>query len=47
MAAQINVHNSRRWIYVPRVPGSVKNPHSNNSVIMSLDLKAVTSPVNQ
>ena len=31
-AVQINVHHSnRRCLYVPRVPGSVKNPHNNNN----------------
>ena len=31
-AVQIHVHHSnRRCLYVPRVPGSVKNPHNNNS----------------
>ena len=30
-AVQIHVHHSnRRCLYVPRVPGSVKNPHNNN-----------------
>ena len=29
-AVQIHVHNNRRCLYVPRVPGSVKNPHNNN-----------------
>ena len=29
-AVQIHVHHSnRRCLYVPRVPGSVKNPHNN------------------
>ena len=48
-AVQIHVHHSNlRCLYVPRVPGSVKNPHNNNNnVILSLDLKEVTSPVNQ
>ena len=27
-AVQIHVHNNRRCLYVPRVPGSVKNPHT-------------------
>ena len=28
-AVQIHVHHSnRRYLYVPRVPGSVKNPHN-------------------
>ena len=26
---QIHVHNSRHCLHVPRVPGSVKNPHNN------------------
>ena len=30
-AVQIHVHNNRRCHYVPRVPGSVKNPHNNNN----------------
>ena len=30
-AVQIHVHNNRRYLYVPRVPGSVKNPHNNNN----------------
>ena len=31
-AVQINVHHSnRRCLYVPRVPGSVKNLHNNNN----------------
>ena len=30
-AVQIHVHNKRRCLYVPRVPGSVKNPHNNNN----------------
>ena len=30
-AVQIHVHHSnRRCLYVPRVPGSVKNPQNNN-----------------
>ena len=29
---QIQVHNNRRCLCVPRVPGSVKNPHNNNSL---------------
>ena len=30
-AVQIHVHHSNRGcLYVPRVPGSVKNPHNNN-----------------
>ena len=29
-AVQIHVHNNRRCLYVPRVPGSVKIPHNNN-----------------
>ena len=30
-AVQIHLHHSnRRCIFVPRVPGSVKNPHNNN-----------------
>ena len=32
---------------MPRVPGTVKNPYNSNSVILSLDLKEVASPVNQ
>ena len=31
-AVQIHLHHSnRRCLYVPRVPGSVKNPHNNKS----------------
>ena len=31
-AVQLHVHHSnRRCLYVPRVPGSVKNPHNNNN----------------
>ena len=30
-AVQIHVHNNRRCLYVPWVPGSVKNPHNNNN----------------
>ena len=30
-AVQIHAHNNRRCLYVPRVPGSVKNPHNNNN----------------
>ena len=26
-AVQIHVHNNRRFLYVPQVPGSVKSPH--------------------
>ena len=33
-AVQIHVHNNRRCLYVPRVPGSVKNPHNNNMVFI-------------
>ena len=30
-AVQIHVHHSnRRYLYMPRVPGSIKNPHNNN-----------------
>ena len=29
---QIHVHNNRRCLHVPRVRGSVKNPHNNNSL---------------
>ena len=25
------VHDNRRCLYVPRVPGSIKNPHNNNN----------------
>ena len=32
-AVQIHLHHSnRRCLYVPRVPGSVKNPHNNNNI---------------
>ena len=35
-AAQIHVHHSNRHcLYVPRVPGSVKNQHNNNCKIAS------------
>ena len=30
-AVQIHAHNNRRCLYVPRVPGSVKNLHNNNN----------------
>ena len=30
-AVQIHVHNNRRCLCVPRVPGSVKNLHNNNN----------------
>ena len=30
-AVQIPVHNNRRCLCVPRVPGSVKNPHKHNN----------------
>ena len=30
-AVQIHVHSNRRCLYVPQVPGSVKNPHNNNN----------------
>ena len=30
-AVQMHVHNNRRCLYVPLVPGSVKNPHNNNN----------------
>ena len=29
-AVQIHIHNNHRCLYVPRVPGSVKNPHNDN-----------------
>ena len=35
-AVQIHLHHSnRRCLYVPRVPGSVKNPHNNNNISSS------------
>ena len=34
-AVQIYVHNNRRYLYVPRVPGSVKNPHNNMQFILA------------
>ena len=34
-AVQIHVHNNRRCFCVPRVPGSVKNPHNNNLVLFN------------
>ena len=33
-AVQIHAHNNRRCLYVPRVPGSVKNPHNNNNNVI-------------
>ena len=42
-AVQIHVHSNHRCLSVPQVPGSIKNPHNNNSAILSLDLKKVTS----
>ena len=33
-AVQIHVHNNRRCLYVPRVPGSVKNLHNNNNNVL-------------
>ena len=35
-AVQIHVHNNRHCLYVPQVPGSVKNPHNNNNNNMHL-----------
>ena len=32
-AVQIHVHNNRRCLYVPRVPGSVKNLQNNNKLL--------------
>ena len=29
-AVQIHVHNNRRCLSAPRVPGSIKDPHNNN-----------------
>ena len=45
---EINFH-SVIWccLYVTQLPGSVKNLKTENSVILSLDLKEVTSPVSQ
>ena len=42
-AVQIHLHHSnRRCLYVPRVPGSVKNPHNNNrNIMIVLSLKPV------
>ena len=34
-AVQIHVYNNRRCLDVPRVPGSVKNPHNHNNVVLS------------
>ena len=34
-AVQIHVHNNRRCLYVPRVPGSVRSPHNNIKGIKS------------
>ena len=31
-AVQIQEHNNRRCLYVPRMPGRVKNPHNNNLI---------------
>ena len=30
ITVQIHVHNNRRCLYVPRVPGSVNNPYNKN-----------------
>ena len=30
-AVQIHVHNNRHCLYVPHVPGSIKNPYNNNA----------------
>ena len=35
-AVQIHVHSNRRCLYVSRVPGSVKNSHNNNHLVISL-----------
>ena len=35
-AVQIHVHNNHRCLYVPRVPGSVKHPHNNNVIFISV-----------
>ena len=35
-AVQIHVNNNRRCLYVPRMPGSGKNPHNNNPEYQSL-----------
>ena len=43
-AVQIHVHNNRLCIYVPRVPGSVKNPH-NNILIKRVHSAVVQSTV--
>ena len=39
-AVQIHVHNCH-CLYVPRVPGSVKNSHNNNNSIISLQWKSL------
>ena len=33
-AVQIHVHNNGRYLYVPRVPGCVKNPHTTTTTII-------------
>ena len=40
-AVQLHVHDNRRCLYVPRVPGSVKIPHNNNNSIATDRSKAV------
>ena len=46
-AVQIHVHNNRRCLHVPRVPGSVKNPHNNNkgNFLLLMKIAIVIVPV--
>ena len=37
-AVQIHVHKNLRCLYVPRVPGIVKNLHNNTDQLASTDL---------
>ena len=37
-AIQIHVYNNRRCLRVPRVSGSVKNPHNNNNMYTSFTM---------
>ena len=36
--AVLHVHNNRGCLYVPQVPGSVKNPHNNNILLLGSDI---------
>ena len=38
---QIHEHNNHRCLYVPRVPGSIKNPHNNKSILVLLVRRAI------